>query len=405
MVDKPDRGEESGDSETSADAGEHRRTTRRRVLRTGSTLVAAGVGLGSVTTVSADAVTVPGDYSTVQAAVDAAASDDAIADIVVTGGTYTGTLTVDVPGLTVRTSEPEAATVEGSDSDTGAAVSLAADDVTFSGFVIRNPDKLLGIKAEAGFDGVTVANNRVTDVGPFTRLGTTGIIAGGGNTHLQITDNAVENVSSEFPADESGFPTTNGIFLENKQVDYLNAEVSGNVVRGLSAETGALGILLQGEATDVEISDNTVTDVVGSNDRTPAEQEGTKFSTFAQGVNVSADSTENVVVSKNVLTDITAEFFNGESVKIDGGAGGLAVEFNDLLATVGLGNGTSTEVSATCNYWGHPKGPREVDGNRVADDGPNRQGRSAAFGPADLAPWSVRSVENGKNLENSCVGR
>lgn len=124
-----------------------------------------------------------------------------------------------------------------------------------------------------------------------------------------------------------------------------------------------------------------------------------------QDVTVSATSTQNVVVSENVLAEITADYFNGESVKIDGGADGLTVEITGLLGVVGIGNATGIEVTATCNSRGHPRGPREVTGNLVADDGPNRQGRSAAFGPADLSPWSVRSVENGKNLKNSCVGR
>jgi hypothetical protein len=406
VVDNNPRRGTPDDRDRAPDTDDCSETTRRQVLRAGGALAAGGVGLASVTTAAADGVTVtvPSDYSTVQEAVDAA-SGSHITEVVVTSGTYSGTLTVDVPDLTVRTSEAGVATVVGSDSDTGPAVSIAADGVTFAGFVVRNPMKLLGLKVEAGFDDVTVADNRVTDVGPFTRLGTTGIVAGGGNENLRITGNTVENIHSEFPADESGFPTTNGIFLDNEQPEYLNAEVSANVVRDLTAETGALGILLQGDATDVTVSGNTVTDVVASNDRTPEEQAGTKFRTFAQGVNVSTASTENVVVSENVLAEMTADFFNGESVKIDAGADGLTVEFNDLLAVVGIGNATSTEVTATCNYWGHPRGPREVAGNRVDDDGPNRQGRSAAFGPADLSPWSVRSIENGKNLENSCVGR
>jgi hypothetical protein len=383
-------------------------TTRRWLLRATGSFAAVGVGLGAGSgTVAADAVTVPSSsYPTVQAAVDAAESDSSITEVVVTEGTYDGTLTVDVEDLTVRTSEPKAATIEGSDSDTGPAVSIEADGVTFEGFVVRNPDKLLGIKVQAGYDGVTVEGNHVTDIGPFTRLGTTGIISGGGNSELTIAGNTVENVSSEFPDDESGYPTTNGIFLnDDQQSDYENVEISDNVVRDLSAETAPFGILLQGDLTDVDVTDNEVTGLSASNDRTPEEQEGTKFVTYAQGFNDSASSTSNVTVSGNVFDDITAEYFNGESVKIDGEASGLTLEFNDLLATVGIGNATSVEVAATCNYWGHPKGPREVSGNLVADDDPNPQGRSAYFGPADVEPWSVRSVENGENIENSCVGR
>jgi hypothetical protein len=394
MLGRPDSTQEGESDETATRADDRSvGTTRRWLLRATGSLAAVGVGLGVGSgTVAADAVTVPGDYGTIQNAVDAAANDSSITEVVVAEGTYDGTLTVDVEDLTVRTSEPKAATIEGSDSDTGPAVSLAANGVTFEGFVVRNPDKLLGVKVQGGYDDVTVEGNHVTDIGPFTRLGTTGIISDGGNSGLTITGNTVESVSSE------GDGTTNGIFLDNEQSSYENAEISHNIVRDLSSEVAPIGILLQGNLTDVGVSDNEVTGLSASNDD----------GSFAQGVNVDASSTSNVKVSRNVFTDITAEFFNGESVKIDGfsdDGSGLTLEFNDLLATVGIGNGTGVEVAATCNYWGHPKGPREVSGNLVADDDPNPRGRSAYFGPADVEPWSVRSVENGENTENSCVGR
>jgi len=374
------------------------------VLRAAGTAAAVGTGvaLGSGSAVAAS-TTVPDDYATVQAAVDNATSDG-VDEVVVTEGTYAGTLTVDVPDLTVRTSGPKAATVEGSDDETGAAVSIAADGVTFEGFAVRNPDRLLGIKVQSGYGGVTVRGNHVSDVGPFTRLGTTGILAGGGHSGLSVAGNTVENVSSEFPGDESGYPTTNGIFLDDTASDYEDCEVADNVVRDLSAETAPIGVLLQGSLTDVTVSGNEVTGLTAANDRTPAEQEGTKFVTFAQGINVTASSTTDVVVERNVVDDVTAEYFNGEGVKVDSGASGLTLRLNDLLPTVGLGNATGTTVDATCNYWGHPKGPREVSGNLVADDEPNPQGRAAVFGPADTSSWLVRSIENGENVENSCVG-
>jgi hypothetical protein len=251
---------------------------------------------------------------------------------------------------------------------------------------------------------VTVSGNHVSNVGPFTRLGTTGIIAGGGNDGLRVRDNVVESIASEFPADESGYPTTNGIFLDNEDGGHEDVEITGNEVSDLSAETGALGILLQGVLDGVTVSGNHVSNVEASNDKSRAEQDGTKFVTYAQGVNVDAASTDDVTVTLNVLKDIEADYFNGESVKVDGGANGLAVEYNDLVAPVGIGNATGTTVPANCNYWGHPKGPREVDGNLAADDGPNRQGRSAYFGPVEAESWLVRSVENGQNVENACRG-
>jgi putative cofactor-binding repeat protein len=393
-------GSDSGDE--TAERRERGATTRPRLLRTTGAAAVGAVGLAASTgAASAATLTVPADYPTVQAAVDAAGPGD---EVVVTGGTYDGTLTVDVADLTVRTSSPRAATVSGSDSETGAAVSVEADGVTVAGFAVTNPGRLLGLKVQTGYEDVTVDGVHVSNVGPFTRLGTTGIIAGGGNDGLRIRDSVVENVASEFPDDESGYPTTNGIFLDDADGGYEDAAVTGNVVRGLAAETGALGILLQGALDGVAVSGNRVSNVEASNDRLPAEQEGTKFATYAQGVNVTADSTDDVTIRENVLGDIDADYFDGESVKVDGGAGGLTVEYNDLVAPVGIGNATATTVTANCNYWGHPKGPREVDGNLAAADGPNRQGRSAYFGPVAAESWLVRSVADGQNLQNACRG-
>jgi hypothetical protein len=386
-------GDETRDDE--GDSAENGRSRRSFLRATGVTAVAGvGVALGAGS-VAADSVTVPDEYETVQEAVDAAEGSD-VTEIVVTGGSYEGTLTVDVEDLTVRTDAPGGATVEGSDSETGAAVSIEADGVVVAGFEVRNPGNLLGVKVQAGYDDVTVRDTLVHDVGPFTRLGTTGIAAGGGNTGLRITGNTVENVSSEL-GEESGYPTTNGVLLDDEEPAYEDVLVADNVVRDLRADIAPIGVGLQGDLTDVTVRGNEVTGLSASSD-------SDEVATFAQGINVTATSTTDVLVERNVLDDVTAEFFNGEGVKVDDGAEGLTVEFNDLLPTVGLNNGTETTVTATCNYWSHPKGPREVESNRAADDGPTRQGRSAVVGPADTATWLVRSVTGGENLENACIG-
>jgi hypothetical protein len=378
---------------------------RRSVLRAAGTAAAVGtgVGLGSGSAVAAS-TTVPDDYATVQAAVDNATSDG-VDEVVVTEGTYAGTLTVDVPDLTVRTSGPKAATVEGSDEEAGAAVSIAADGVTFEGFAVRNPGNLLGVKIQPGNDGVTVRNSHVSDVGPVGRLGATGIVGGGAHDDLTVEGNLVERVSNEIDED-SNFPTVNGILVDDEGGGSLtNSRIADNEVRDLTSDVASIGIILGIDAEHVTVEGNAVHGLSAdpANDSDDSDDSFDYVDTFAQGLNVSRGTTD-VSFRRNVVRDVTATYFVGTGLKIDGQADGLTVELNDLLPTVGVENADAEAVSATCNYWGHPKGPREVEENRDADDGPNRQGRSAVVGPADVSSWLVRSVDNGENVENSCVG-
>jgi hypothetical protein len=373
--------------------------SRRTVLRNGA-LTGAGLTLGLGATGSVGAATVLTDDP--QSAIDDADPGDTV---VVEDGTYAGTLTVDVPDLTVRAENYRGSVVKGGDRTDGPAVSIEADGVTFGGFEVTFPGGLLGIKIQSGYDDCTVRGNFVTDVGPVGRLGATGIIGGGPHDGLAVTGNVVQNVTNEIN-EESGFPTVNGIFVDDEGSGTLtDSTIADNTVRDLRSDVASLGILLGIDGESVEVTDNEVRGLradpaVDSDD---GDDSYDYKKTFAQGLNVSGGTT-NVRFARNVVEDVIATFFVGTGLKIDGQADGLTVEFNDLLPTVGIENADATPVTATCNYWGHPKGPREVGTNRGADDGRNRQGRSAVVGPTEFEPWLVRSIRNGENLENSCVG-
>jgi hypothetical protein len=363
--------------------------SRRAVLRNGA-LAGAGLTLGLGATGSAKAATVVTDDP--QSAIDDAEPGDTI---VVEDGTYAGTLTVDVPDLTVRAENYRGAVISGGDSTTGAAVSIEADGVTFERFEVTFPGGLLGIKVTRAGPStprrdVTVRQNYVTDVGPTGTLGVTGIIADEPQVGLRILQNVVDGVEQE-----EFYNQAQGIFVDDVGGGGIeSSEIIGNAVRNVTSEAASIGIITNADATDLTVQGNTVERVsstlVGDFD-------------FAQGLNVSG-GTADVRLARNVVEDVTATFFVGTGLKIDGEADGLTAEFNDLLPTVGIENADDDPVTATCNYWGHPKGPREVGSNREADDGPNRQGRSAVVGPAEFEPWLVRSITNGENLENSCVG-
>lgn len=351
---------------------------------------------------------------TPQEAADAASPGDVVC---VKDGTYDA-LTISTPGLTVTSLRLGQATIQGSGEPISSAVRILADGVTFTGFGVTFPGGLIGISVGPNVNDVTIRKNWVHDIGPTGRLGVTGIITDGGNTGITIEYNIVEQLRNEFTSD-TGFPTVNGIFANDDRADgFSGSVIRRNLVRRLFSDNAALGILLQGTVQDVSVEKNLVFRLSADpdNDSNEADDsrvydenldngyDGTSLLTFAQGVNVDASSTSNLAITRNVIAFVRATSFNGESVKVDSGAEGLAVTFNDLRAEVGLANGTDTPFDATCNYWGHPKGPRIVSNNPAADDGPNRQRRSALVGDADVQPWLVRSVLTGFNIQKACVG-
>ncbi|MFD1586601.1 nitrous oxide reductase family maturation protein NosD [Halorientalis brevis] len=395
-------GDDNDDTET---------PTRRAVLRRGaltSAALATGVGATSAPATAHHRCTITvnddgsADYSTIQAAIDAAAEGDTIC---VEPGSYRGTVTVDKEDLTLLSTKRCGASIINGDSETGAAVSIAAPGVTVKGFKVSFPDGLLGIAVQSGVDDVTIRKNVVTDVGPVGRLGATGIIGSGPHDNLTIAKNVVEDVTNEIDED-SNFPTVNGIFVDDQGSGSLtNSTIKRNLVRDLNSDVASIGIILGIDAENVSIRGNKVHDLVADPavDGDDTDDAVDQPNTFAQGLNVDGGTT-NVTITKNVVKDVRATFFVGTGLKIDGEADGLTVRFNDLLPIVGLENADDDTVTATCNFWGSPKGPRVVDTNREADDAPNARKRSAVVGPVEFEPWLVRSIRSCKNLEKSCVG-
>lgn len=114
------------------------------------------VGVASLASTGTVAATtmVSGGGDALQTAIDGASSGDTIE--VVDSATYNPTV-VDV-GVTIETTaDPTIAGTGGIST----AVSIEADDVTLDGFTVTNPDELLGVKVEVGYDDPTVVNNTV----------------------------------------------------------------------------------------------------------------------------------------------------------------------------------------------------------------------------------------------------
>lgn len=336
------------------------------------TIVAGMIGLGSIasTPASAATISVSGGGDALQTAINNASDGDTI--VVTDSATY-NPVVVDV-GVTIKTEESP--TIAGSGDQV--VVSIAADNVTFSGFRVTNQDGLLGVKVENEIDNVSIANNTIENIGPTGSLGVTGVIVGqGDHDNIDIANNTIQNLDQETEAD-SGFPTVNGILFDadnSSPGTISNSNVKNNVIRDIESDVAPLGIVVQHKTDSVEINSNEIRNLTAadSTDSDPSDGVDIPF-TFAQGINIDNPSAVDTEVVGNVIEDITsAEAILPEAVKIDGdGGGGVTFRRNDLLVAIGLNNQNGADdaptVDARNNYWGSQEGPEEADSNSDADD-------------------------------------
>jgi parallel beta-helix repeat protein len=187
------------------------------------------------------------DFTTIQAAVDAAGRNDTIR---VCPGTYTEQVVIpdDKDGLTLRSERPFAARIQAPATlnDTRAIVHIdGADRVTVRGFHISGPADGLdfGIAVDNG-GSATIRDNRISDVRETTLSGIQtgfGIFVGDETraTEATITGNEIVDYQK------------GGILVDGPRTE---ADVSGNVVRGV----GTTAVIAQ---NGIQVSDGADADV------------------------------------------------------------------------------------------------------------------------------------------------
>jgi len=365
--------------------------SRRAVLKRGT--VAAGVvGLGGVAVPAAAQTTVSGGGNALQQAIDAADDGDTI--------TVTDSETYDpvVVDVAVTLEAEEDPTIEG-DGSSNAAVSIESDGVTLNGFTVTNPDGLLGVKVQQGYDDASIVRNTVENIGPTGNLGVTGIIVGqGDHDGIEIVNNEIRELDQE-TTDDSGFPTVNGVLFDADNSDpgtITDIAVNNNTIRDVESDVAPLGIVVQHETDGMSINNNEIRDLVADDDTDSDPSDSVDFDfTFAQGINIASPSTTDTVINRNIIEDITsAETILPEAVKIDGDGGGLTFRANQFLVAVGLNNLNGTDdgsrdpsndpvIDAINNWWGSEDGPEEADFNTDADD----DDRADVIGNVDFDPF------------------
>jgi parallel beta-helix repeat protein len=163
-----------------------------------------------------------GDYSTIQAAVDAASPGDTI---LVADGTYHQTVEIARPHLTLRSEHPRGAQIVAPPSNHGIRLREGANYIVIDGFDITAPFE--GISAhEEGMDHVLnhhtlVMNCHIHDCGG----GGIGINLG---DYRYIESNVIDNCAARAPWDASGISICVPIALDRKP-GFHNV-ISGNIV-------------------------------------------------------------------------------------------------------------------------------------------------------------------------------
>lgn len=330
---------------------------RRTVLKT---VGASAVGSSAFVGVSAaqSTINVPTDENTIADAIAAAGSGDTIE---VAPGTYSENALVinGLDDLTLSGAGSGEVTIESQSSGRGLTVD-DSDDVTLEGFTLREAGGY-GLKLQFA-DGLHVEDIHAVE------NGRTGI-------DLNTTDDPTL-VGVESRDNNSGF----GIALRNLSgASIEDAETNGN-------DWGGLALWPEdNDDNDTEVS---------------AEITGSSFTDEPAGVTAQYQGDFDVLLEENDIEDNDVGIAISDQFGTVENSGGVTVTLNNITGNdVGIDNtGGGEELTATCNYWGHPSGPEH-------DDNPKKNPKGDAVqGDVDFQPWNTRRIGRGQNPENSCVG-
>ena len=320
-------------------------------------VLVVSLGLTTTTPVLAGTVRhVPGDYPTIQAAINAASDGDTI---VVAAGTYQENVVID-KSLTLQGAQVgvDARTRSGAETiikpNGGIGISIRTADgrvVVIDGLTVQNaepgmgtPDAVMG--ADIIIKNARVLNSAGFGISPTFTLQTT------------VEYCYVEGAKQAMNAGAlDPFVPTVAIFRNNEVVNaefgitgYLkDSLIEGNLIRNF----GKGGTGISGQFLNTEIKDNTVTG-------------------YVKGAALSFEShygralSENVTVEGNTFTgnNLGIYVFNTQTT-----LSGFTVNFNNIAGNsrYGMWNEGGQTLNATKNWWGHASGPSGV-GHGQGDD-------------------------------------
>ena len=310
------------------------------------TILSMLIAAPQMTVQAGSTINVPGDYATIQAAINAASAGDTIN---VAAGTYAGGIVVNKP-VTILGDPGDDTPGPGTGApiiDGGSVpgdaflISNGVSNVTIRGFEIRNfssNDTGIGngISAwEASTSDITIQDNY------FHHLGYNGVLVGndgaaGDHTNWLIKGNVIENF------DYIGFELTN----------TSNSSIEDNVFHLSSPQIGAIFSSARRSETGLTIKDNLI-------DGTPSSLYPVIY-IYAYDLDVPNPSLDTVLIVGNVISTAGTPYQVYIRNIGTGTVTGVQVHENSFSS---LKNLTGSPVNATDNWWGDTDPSNNVSGN------------------------------------------
>jgi len=309
-------------------------------------VLVVSLGLATTAPVLADVIDVPGDYDTIQEAIDAASDDDTI---VVAAGLYEENVEID-KSLTLKGAQAgvDARNRSGPETiiepDEGTGIRIITDEdqwVVVDGLTVRNAEHGIATPEPTIADDITVRNVRIINPDEFGISPTFTITTTVEYCYVEGAVQAI-NAGALVP-----FEPTVATFRNNEIVNsqfaftgYLkDSLIEGNLMRDFS--NGGVGI--GGQLINTEIRNNTITGYVKGAALTFEEHYG-------------RDISENVHVEGNTFTgnEYGIYVFDTQTTLT-----GITVNFNNIAGNsrYGVWNKGGETLDATKNWWGSAGGP------------------------------------------------
>jgi hypothetical protein len=331
-----------------------------------SILFALGLvmSLGLVTAapvLAARTIYVPGDYPTIQQAIDAASDGDTI---IVAAGLYREDVVINKSltlkgaqaGVDARTRSGAETIIQPDDPEEGTGieiVSAAGRVVVIDGLTVQNGRHGITAPEPVMAASITVKNVRALNLVKFA-------ISTAFTTEATVEYCYVQGAEYGINAGAiDPFPPTVATFKNNEVVNaefgitgYLkDSLIEGNLVRNFV--TGGTGI--SGQFLNTEIKNNTVTGYV-------------KGAAMSFESHYARPLSENVNVEGNTFTgnSLGIYVFNTQTTLT-----GITVNFNNIVGNswYGVSNDGGETLDATKNWWGDASGPSRVgpgDGDAIS---------------------------------------